>query len=179
MNRRKALAALAAMFAAAATGSHRLLAADSTAAGTIRSGILPYPVVEMLNEFGETILPETPSSGGAREARVGEFMAELFRDFSGEKERAVVLEDIEKINVSGKARFSRVFMALNLTERHELLMSLEGDGGAEYYRRLKSVVTWGYFSSQVGATQALQHVPIPGRFEGCITVEPDYRAWSS
>lgn len=179
MNRREALTALAAMFAAAACGSRRLFAAGSPASSAIQSGELPHAIVEMLTEFGETILPQTPASGGARDARVGEFLAELFRDFSGEDEREEILDNIEKINRASEARFGQVFMDLNTGERHELLMSLEGDRDADYYRLLKNAVNWGYFTSQVGATEALQHIPIPGRFEGCITVGPEYRAWSS
>ena len=84
MTRREALTALAALFAAAATtGSRRLLATVPTNTAFIRSGELPLSMVELINEFGETILPKTPSSGGAKEAQVGEFLAEVFRDFSG------------------------------------------------------------------------------------------------
>lgn len=178
MNRREALTALAALFAAAAAGSRRLLAAEPTTAALVKSGELPHAIVEMLNEFGETILPETPSSGGAKAAQVGEFVAQLFRDFSGETERAAILENIERINRASEARFARSFMALEANERYELLMSLEADRDADFYHLLKTTINWGYFTSQVGATQALQHLPIPGRFEGCITVAPDFRAWA-
>ncbi|NJM26773.1 MAG: gluconate 2-dehydrogenase subunit 3 family protein [Bacteroidia bacterium] len=37
-----------------------------------------------------------------------------------------------------------------------------------YFSLIKDLTLWGYFSSEVGCTQALRFNPIPGRFEGCI-----------
>jgi hypothetical protein len=31
---------------------------------------------------------------------------------------------------------------------------------------IKQLTLWGYFTSKIGATQALQNVPVPGRYDG-------------
>ena len=43
---------------------------------------------------------------------------------------------------------------------------------------IKQMTVWGYFSSEVGATQALRYVPVPGRFEGCIPYNEGEKAWA-
>jgi hypothetical protein len=35
-----------------------------------------------------------------------------------------------------------------------------------------------YFSSEVGMTQALRYVQTPGRWEGCVPLEPGQPAWA-
>ncbi|MCZ2459027.1 MAG: gluconate 2-dehydrogenase subunit 3 family protein, partial [Chitinophagales bacterium] len=37
-----------------------------------------------------------------------------------------------------------------------------------YFTMMKQLTLWGYFTSEIGMTQALKYVPVPGRFDGCI-----------
>jgi hypothetical protein len=37
---------------------------------------------------------------------------------------------------------------------------------SHYYTMIKQLTLWGYFTSKIGATQALQNVPVPGRYDG-------------
>ncbi|MCU0354758.1 MAG: gluconate 2-dehydrogenase subunit 3 family protein, partial [Cytophagales bacterium] len=32
--------------------------------------------------------------------------------------------------------------------------------------------------SEIGATQALEYVPVPGRYEGCIDLKPGQKSWA-
>jgi hypothetical protein len=43
---------------------------------------------------------------------------------------------------------------------------------------LKQLTLWGYFTSEVGAKQALAYLPVPGRYEGCVTVAADAKPWA-
>ena len=44
---------------------------------------------------------------------------------------------------------------------------------------LKQLTLWGYFSSEVGAKQALAYLPVPGRYEGCLTIDQaTTKAWA-
>jgi hypothetical protein len=43
---------------------------------------------------------------------------------------------------------------------------------------MKELTLLGYFTSEVGATSALDYVPVPGRYEGCTTLEPNQKAWA-
>jgi hypothetical protein len=47
-----------------------------------------------------------------------------------------------------------------------------------FFNLLRELTTFGYFTSEPGATKALNHVPIPGRFEGCIKITPETKAYA-
>jgi hypothetical protein len=44
---------------------------------------------------------------------------------------------------------------------------------------MKELTLWGFFSSEIGATQALRYVAIPGRYEGCIPYKKGDKAWAT
>ena len=48
---------------------------------------------------------------------------------------------------------------------------------ATFFRRLKKLVLFAYFSSEPGATQALRFDRIPGDYLACLSLEDDRRAW--
>lgn len=55
----------------------------------------------------------------------------------------------------------------------------EFEGGpSHYYTMMKQLTLWGYFSSKVGATQALQNVPVPGRYDGNETYKKGDKAYA-
>jgi hypothetical protein len=43
---------------------------------------------------------------------------------------------------------------------------------------MKQLTMLGYFTSEVGSTQALRYVPVPGKYEGCIPYKKGDRAWA-
>jgi hypothetical protein len=47
-----------------------------------------------------------------------------------------------------------------------------------FFNLLRELTTFGYFTSEPGATKALNHIPIPGRFEGCIKITPETKAYA-
>ena len=47
-----------------------------------------------------------------------------------------------------------------------------------YYTLIKQLTLWGYFSSKPGVTQALRHVPVPGRYDGNYAYKKGDRAFS-
>jgi hypothetical protein len=42
---------------------------------------------------------------------------------------------------------------------------------------MRELTVVGYFTSEIGATKALAYLPIPGRFEGDIALEPGQKTW--
>ncbi len=47
-----------------------------------------------------------------------------------------------------------------------------------YYTLIKQLTLWGYFSSKPGVTQALRHVPVPGKYDGNYDYKKGDRAFS-
>ena len=50
---------------------------------------------------------------------------------------------------------------------------------AHYFRMMKELTLWGYFTSEPGATKALRYVAVPGRYEGCIPYKKGDKAWAT
>jgi hypothetical protein len=61
--------------------------------------------------------------------------------------------------------------------------SASGDSGvvepAHYFRMMKQLALLGYFTSEIGCTQAMRYVETPGRFDPCISYSPGEPAWAA
>lgn len=47
-----------------------------------------------------------------------------------------------------------------------------------FFNLLKELTLFGYFTSEAGSTKALDYVPIPGRYDACIDLKPDQKAYA-
>ncbi len=47
-----------------------------------------------------------------------------------------------------------------------------------FFVMLKDLTLTGYFTSEIGATQALEYVAVPGRYDGCVPLKPGQKAWA-
>jgi len=180
MNRREALVALSTLFGGTIFGAHRLLANAVNALEGSSPRLFSDDDRRLLDELGETILPATPDSGGAKAANIGEFIHEIVHDFYTDEERATFTGGLRQLGVASRTEHAgRSFFELTPEERHALLLGFERSTPIPiFYQMLKQLTIWGYFSSKIGATEALAHLPIPGRFEGCVTIEPGTKAWA-
>jgi len=48
----------------------------------------------------------------------------------------------------------------------------------KYFRMMKELAVLGYFTSEVGMTQALQYVEAPGRYDPCVPYKAGERDWA-
>ena len=174
MTRREALTVLATLTTGTIFGAHRMLAGVANALASTQPGFTAADL-SLLNEVGETIIPTTPDSPGAKAADVASFMQEIVRDFYTEAERMTFTTGLAQLQADSRAKHSgRKFEELTPYERHALLLGYEAPNPTPtFYEMLKQLTLWGYFSSEIGMTQAMAHIPVPGRFEGCITVDPE------
>lgn len=54
----------------------------------------------------------------------------------------------------------------------------EAEVPVPFFNLAKELTVFGYFTSEIGATQALDFVPIPGRYDACIKLEPGQKAYA-
>ena len=50
---------------------------------------------------------------------------------------------------------------------------------AHYFRMMKELALLGYFTSEIGCTQAMRYVETPGRFDACLPYTPGEPAWTA
>ena len=47
-----------------------------------------------------------------------------------------------------------------------------------FFVQMKGLTVTGYFTSEIGATQALDYLPIPGRFDGSWPMPKGQKSWA-
>jgi len=191
MDRRELLKMIFAATGAAMIGLPALASgAGQAAAGT---GVaFSDAEIAMLDELAETILPRTRTPG-AKDAATGAFMARFVTDCYTAQQQATFragLADIEK-------RAGGRFIALAPEARTQLLRTLDVEarkrtidvsetGTAEAakatphpFTMIKQLAIFGFFTSKQGATEVLQYVAVPGRYDGDLAYTPGTPAWAT
>ncbi len=145
--------------------------------------------VFLMDEIGETILPTTASSPGAKAAGIGEFMKTIVTDCYEANDQKIFIGGINLLQTTSKQKFDKTFTELSAEEKHDFIVILDNESKehsknkkeeepAHYFTMIKQLTLWGYFTSETGATKALRYVPVPGKYEGCIKYTKGDRAWS-
>jgi hypothetical protein len=52
------------------------------------------------------------------------------------------------------------------------------DKPSHYFRMMKELALLGYFTSEIGMTQAQRYVETPGRYDPCVPYTPGEKAWA-
>lgn len=183
MNRRELLKLIAATTGTALIGGTAVL--SGCASRPPQTLAFSPADIALLDEVAETILPRT-NTPGAKDARVGEFMGVFVTDCYTAEEQAVFHQGLIELEARCQAGYQRGFMALDANERNTLVNQLDQEARTQvgagatpgYFTMIKQLTLFGFFTSEVGCTQVLRHIPIPGRFDGCMPYEPGDRAWA-
>lgn len=143
----------------------------------------------LLEEVAETILPTTPKSGGAKAAGIGAFMDRYVADCLEESDQEILRSGLGQLDQRSQEQSGKSFLKSAADKRHDLLVTLDieaeayqqkrqGQTPPHYFTLFKGLTLLGYFTSEVGATQALRYVPVPGRYEGAIPYQDGDKAWA-
>ena len=145
--------------------------------------------IAYLDEVAETIIPTT-NTPGAKAAKVGAFMTVMVNDCYTTADQKVFKEGMGKLNEASDKKFKGNFMDITPEQRKELLSELDKEQTAytkakkkedsnHYFRMMKELTLLGYFTSEIGATQALRYLPVPGRYDGNLPYKKGDRAWAT
>jgi hypothetical protein len=47
-----------------------------------------------------------------------------------------------------------------------------------FFAIARDLTLLGYFTSEIGSTQAYEYIAVPGRYDGCVDLKPGQRAWA-
>ncbi|HVU84782.1 MAG TPA: gluconate 2-dehydrogenase subunit 3 family protein [Puia sp.] len=191
MNRREAISRVSLLLGGTILGAEAFLSGCGQPDKNIGGAGINFSNddVAFLDEVAETILPATDTPG-AKEAKVGDFMTRIVRDCYTEKDQKVFVDGMQKLNEASKKKNGHSFLDASAQERHDLLVDLDkeqkqytdkkkDDDPPHYFRLMKELTLWGYFTSEPGATKALRYVAVPGKYEGCIDYKKGDKAWAT
>jgi hypothetical protein len=189
MNRREALSRVALIMGGTVIGAEVFLSGCKSGAKMANGLDFSPENIAFLDEVGETILPKTASSPGAKDAKIGEFMKAIVTDCYTEADQKIFAEGIGKLTDASNKKYSKDFLSLDATQKHDLLVDLDKEAKDyqkskkpedpnHYFSMVKQLTLWGFFSSEPGATKALRYVAIPGRYE-TIPYKKGDKAWAT
>jgi len=190
MNRRDALNRVALLLGGSIVGGSAFLEGCKSGDKVIAVGLPFSPeTISFLDEIAETIIPTTDTPG-AKAAKVGAFMNTMVTDCYEEKDQKIFIDGMASIDKACEKLHGHGFMKASPEHRKEVLTALDKElkeynttkketDPNHYFGLMKQLTLLGYFSSEIGATQALRYVAVPGRYEGCIPYKKGDRAWAT
>lgn len=136
--------------------------------------------VPLMDEIGETILPATRGVPGAKEARIGDFMKIIVTDCYTPEDQDVFTKGLQKLK-------DEKFLEGTPEQRHDLLVKLDKeardpkytDKNPHYFKMLKQLTIWGYYTSEVGATKACRYIETPGHYDGDVPYKKGDKVWAT
>jgi hypothetical protein len=133
----------------------------------------------------ETIVPAT-ATPGAGAAGVPQFVDRALADWFEPAEADRLRAGLADLDARAKATGAADFAGLPPARRDQVAAAIEAEAQAaaaakrpHYWLTLRDLATAGYFTSEIGATQALRYDPVPGAYHGCVPVGQVGRAWAT
>jgi hypothetical protein len=125
-----------------------------------------------MDEIGEIILPESDQSPGAKATESGHFLAKKVHDCYGTREQETFRQALKTIDLLAHEAQEVDFVSLDFEQKTELLTQLDREAAqsvpgesVHFYSLQKQLTLLGYFTSEIGVTQALRCDPSPGDYK--------------
>ena len=190
ITRREAVRRLTVLLGSAASASTvtALLSGCETPASTPdwAPAALSSEQVDLLGIVVDRILPRTETPG-AVEAGVPRFIDLMLERWAEPEERERFLTGLDGLDLLMRGAEGTTFRAADTEARTALLARLDQEAvqaredevdPLPFFATLKEWTLAGYYTSEVGATQELQWLPMPGRYDGDVPLEEVGRAWA-
>lgn len=136
---------------------------------------------KIVAEIADTIIPATDTPG-AKEAGVGPFIVMMIHDCYPKDIQISFIDGINEVEKRAASEFNKSFIDMHPAEREILLKEFEeeeDEGKKKFFQLVRELTFLGYFTSEIGATQALNYVQIPGEYDGCRPLKTGQKAWAT
>lgn len=161
------------------------LMAKAIANATETLSAVPADKLALLAEMADTILPDTDTPG-AKAAKVQEYIAVIVQDCFPPERRDAFWRDLDAADDQCKALNGKNFMDCDAAQRVAFFNQLQDRAKEQpafqqvptFWYTLKDLTLNGYFTSEIGATQALAYDPIPGGWIPDMIIDDNTKAWT-
>ncbi|OCX67266.1 hypothetical protein BFP70_02125 [Thioclava sp. SK-1] len=181
MNRRELLQMIAAV-----TGTTMIAGSAARAYTQIEAGrnIFTPEDTAFLDELAEVILPQTETPG-AKAAAVGSFMATYVSDCYTQAQQDGFRHGMTQIEAHAQGLYGEGFLQLTAAQRLAMIEDIAalarydaGEGAAHWFTPMHQLVLFGFFTSELGATEVLRYEPVPGEYIGDLEYNGE-PAWAT
>lgn len=135
----------------------------------------------MLERIADLIIPETDTPG-AVSAGTHRFIDVMLAEWASSGTQQQFVAGFASIDERARELGAPGFLGSSPEQQLEVVQALDQEAFADgapdtFFRRLKKLILFAYFSSEPGATQALRFDPFPGDYGTCLPLKDDDRAW--
>jgi len=138
----------------------------------------------LLRDICALVIPTTNTAGAAEVDTHGFIDNQLYYCYQPEDQQKV-RSTLLKINKVALQRHQQHFSGATTEQQLTLLTDLEKPSNGfdnedrSQFKFLKRQIVFGYYTSQVGASQELEYLAVPGGFKGSIPYQSVGKAWGS
>lgn len=139
--------------------------------------------IAFLDEIGESIIPTTDTPG-AKAAGIGAFMVMMVKDTYDGDQQKVFVDGLNSLRKDFQKATGNDFMEATVEERsahlNEMYKSHRTSESKDpaMINMVKDLTILGYFTSEIGATQALRFVEVPGKYDPCVDYKTGDKAFA-
>jgi hypothetical protein len=148
-----------------------------------QQGLLKADQLELVKVLGELIIPTTDTPG-AIAADVHTFIHYQLAYCFNQSEQQNILNGLATIDEHARQRHKKIFIALDSDAQIQLLQDMEAarkgftEAHRQFFKQFKSLVMFGYYTSEIGATRELAYLAIPGGYRGDFKFSEVGKAWA-
>ena len=165
--------------------AHSFESGSSLIADTLSDGkIFKLSQLKQLKNICAIVIPKTDTLGAAEVNTHGFIDNQLFHCYD-KAEQDKTRRLLALIDEVAHQHFSLSFIALSKAQQFELLTELDlgenrfGDKQRADFKSLKQLICFGYYTSEVGASQELRYLAVPGGYKGSIPYKDSDASWGS
>jgi gluconate 2-dehydrogenase gamma chain len=145
--------------------------------------------------MAEVIIPRTDTPG-AIDAGVPTFIELMASDWFNDQEKATFAAGMKDLETRIPKEYGKTFDQLSAEEQLGIMEAMEDAASdspwyefgnvmrqfisdAPFICQIKELTVWGFFTSEVGATQVLRYNPMPMHFDGDIALSLQDSTWAT
>jgi hypothetical protein len=151
-----------------------------------KSKIVNFSVSDeaILAEFAEIIIPTTSACPGAKAAGLGAFIPMMIQDCYPVHLQTIFAEGLKSMDNKCFTKFGKNFFTASENEKTSIVTELRDEAVANkrkpsFFTIARDLTILGFYSSEIGCTQAREYVAIPGKYDGSAPLEPGQKAWAT
>ncbi|MBE0370821.1 gluconate 2-dehydrogenase subunit 3 family protein [Pseudoalteromonas aurantia] len=140
--------------------------------------------MQMLKCICDLIMPKTETLS-ASELDVHGFVDHQLNKVYSQHQQVQAIGLLEKMTRTSQTHFKHDFHLLRSAAQVEILASIENQSmgfteqDTTIFKLLKSLIVFGYFTTEYGATEVLKYQAIPGGYRGSIPYKSVDSSWGS
>lgn len=145
----------------------------------------------IVTEVSEIIIPRTDTPG-AKDVGVPSFIDQVLKEVYASEDQEWFTNGLQAFNEEANKVYGDDFLDLDEEDRKAFVTKVHGVAveteratkpapKRPFILMMKELTMLGYFTSEPGATQLLQYVPVPGAYNGCIPLSEagNGRTWAT